>query len=48
MRLNYFFLFMFLSVSSVNRKYKEICDRILILFPFVFFKRREIKKLGTS
>jgi len=32
---------MFLSMSSVNRKYKEIYDRILILFPFVLFFKRE-------
>jgi len=43
MCLNYFFLFMFLSMSSVKRNYKEIYDRILILFPSVFFKRERLR-----
>jgi hypothetical protein len=30
-------------MSSVNRNYKEIYDRILILFPFVFFKRERLR-----
>jgi hypothetical protein len=29
---------MFLFMSSVNSSYKEIYDRILILFPSLFFK----------
>jgi len=34
---------MFLSMSPVNRNFGEIYDRILILFPFVFFKRERLR-----
>jgi hypothetical protein len=34
---------MFPSMSFVNRYYKEIYDRILIVFPSVFFKREGLK-----
>jgi hypothetical protein len=34
---------MFPSMSFVNRDYKEIYDRILIVFPSAFFKREGLR-----